>query len=235
MDTAPALTLAVQFPNQYEANTAWTLARDRSFYRYRRRIAALVGALIIIVTIVSFWIISSSREDDARSPSLRWWEKFLVVTNLSQINATREALKLLELASICKNSQQGMHLIADDQGVVCDRQHLESKSGCCNRTATSSVAFSCASCTANTHCCRVFEFCIACCMRTENRAFLERVVTTEGAHARELPSVKERFEPCIALCRTNSASVVNEHRYKDAYIYCFSDHQPRRKVRAAVS
>lgn len=68
--------------------------------------------------------------------------------------------------TMCRNSVQGMVLIVDDRGVLCQRADLLGASGCCDPDATSASAYNCDTCT-DSHCCSVYEHCVSCCLNPD--------------------------------------------------------------------
>ncbi|CAG0925335.1 unnamed protein product, partial [Notodromas monacha] len=55
----------------------------------------------------------------------------------------------------CRNSVQGLQLIADDRGFVCKRDEVL-PTGCCDRGIPTTSRYVCESCLSN-HCCKIYE------------------------------------------------------------------------------
>lgn len=67
----------------------------------------------------------------------------------------------------CRNSEQGVKLIADERGFICAREDLL-VTGCCNIKADNTHLYYCKSCDEETQCCEVFEDCVSCCLNPDN-------------------------------------------------------------------
>lgn len=76
----------------------------------------------------------------------------------------------------CRNSEQGVFLLTDERGFICDRDDLLS-TGCCNIKADNTHLYSCKSCNEH-HCCEVFENCVSCCLDPDNVCWLYFTVTS---------------------------------------------------------
>lgn len=70
----------------------------------------------------------------------------------------------------CRNSEQGVDLIADERGFICLRDDLL-LTGCCNIKADKTHLYSCESCNED-HCCEIFENCVSCCLNPDNVSYL---------------------------------------------------------------
>lgn len=66
----------------------------------------------------------------------------------------------------CRNSEQGVNLIADERGFICTREDLLA-TGCCSIKADNTHLYHCDSCN-EYHCCEVFENCVSCCLNPDN-------------------------------------------------------------------
>ncbi|XP_020709013.1 SREBP regulating gene protein isoform X2 [Athalia rosae] len=103
--------------------------------------------------------------------------------------------------------------------------------------------YSCLTCNAE-GCCAIFEYCVSCCLHP-GRAASNKVAkdpekksghdqnrrlkrTEEGGRAeanamRHRLRTLDRFQVCLATCRTSSASVRHENTYKDPHSkYCYN-------------
>ena len=105
------------------------------------------------------------------------------------------ATKRLEWRRKCKNTADGRHYLADDQGFACSRFEINDQTGCCGPRAK---RFSCHTCSNSTKCCSVYEYCVACCT----------------AH--------EKFEHCRTRCRTSSRILHHMNEYRSERRYCFA-------------
>jgi hypothetical protein len=141
-------------------------------------------------------------------------------------------------------------------GYTCARREVDRETQCCRQTATDHHAlfpddistnftrpprFACDSCDAESQlpfltkrCCRVYEYCVSCCMRPEHvphlASFMKDALVQyapEGhpsksrtampwyAHLLHLTGCRDRFELCSNLCRTSSQSNVHQNLYID--------------------
>ncbi|XP_008543581.1 SREBP regulating gene protein [Microplitis demolitor] len=135
----------------------------------------------------------------------------------------------------CRNSVQGKSLIVDERGFVCKRQELLS-TGCCkndqekisdngNKSLIKRERYSCETCNPQ-GCCAVYEYCVSCCLHPAKRRTKKDYHGLSGRHdvqkTRKIEDVVklrlrnlDRFQICLAVCRTSSASVRHENTYKD--------------------
>ncbi|CAL7947453.1 unnamed protein product [Xylocopa violacea] len=148
----------------------------------------------------------------------------------------------------CRNSVQGKDLIVDERGIVCPRQEML-PNGCCNMEEkdsmknedTSTVVkrerYSCKTCNAQ-GCCAIYEYCVSCCLHPSKQVkgrkdvLLGLLKDNHKAH-RDQDAVKrrlrnlDRFQVCLAACRTSSASVRHENTYKDPHSkHCYTLQPP---------
>ncbi|XP_035737401.1 UPF0454 protein C12orf49 homolog isoform X1 [Vespa mandarinia] len=146
----------------------------------------------------------------------------------------------------CRNSVQGKVLIVDEHGVVCARHELLSN-GCCSReqkqpykTEEATITalkerYSCKTCNAQ-GCCAIYEYCVSCCLHPAKHIKGKKDTVESG---KNLPRIKEedtvkvrlrnmdRFQTCLAACRTSSASVRHENTYKDPHSkHCYTLQPP---------
>ncbi|XP_043254173.1 SREBP regulating gene protein [Colletes gigas] len=148
----------------------------------------------------------------------------------------------------CRNSVQGKALIVDERGIVCARQDIL-PNGCCNieqKDPTKNEEppsiykrerYSCKTCNVQ-GCCAIYEYCVSCCLhpgkqmkgrkdvligllRDNNKVHKDQDVVKK--RLRNL----DRFQVCLAACRTSSASVRHENTYKDPHSkHCYTLQPP---------
>ncbi|XP_043193184.1 SREBP regulating gene protein-like [Amphibalanus amphitrite] len=126
------------------------------------------------------------------------------------------------VALSCRNSVQGIELIADDRGHVCERRHLVS-TGCCDTEIPSTRRYQCDSCSEH-GCCSVYEHCISCCLHPDKKPLLHTVLGKASQHRYNLvySSVTDQFELCLTKCRTSSLSVLHQNVYRNARMkFCY--------------
>lgn len=130
----------------------------------------------------------------------------------------------LSAESTCRNSEQGVKLIADERGFICTREDLLA-TGCCNIKADNTHLYHCDTCD-DSHCCEVFENCVSCCLNPDNvsrqikvfapcmtSAFLsrgifsqvqllEKIIAQASDRQKLLFSqLTDQFELCLSICR----------------------------------
>ncbi|XP_011312021.1 UPF0454 protein C12orf49 homolog [Fopius arisanus] len=157
-----------------------------------------------------------------------------------------------EVARTCRNSIQGKALIVDERGLVCARREVL-PGGCCRgdleKTESPGVTtivkrerYSCETCNPE-GCCAVYEYCVSCCLhpgkrRPKKEAHSPPVRRDAQKSRRNEDAVKnrfrslDRFQVCLAICRTSSASVRHENTYKDpnskhCYVNSINHRAPR--------
>ncbi|XP_075290741.1 SREBP regulating gene protein isoform X1 [Opisthocomus hoazin] len=112
-----------------------------------------------------------------------------------------------QLSNQCRNSVQGKLLITDELGYICERKDLL-VNGCCNVNVPSTKLHSCDSCLPN-GCCSVYEYCVSCCLQPNKQHLLERFLNRAAIAFQNLfMAVEDRFELCLAKCRTSSQQVI---------------------------
>ncbi|XP_011495085.1 PREDICTED: uncharacterized protein LOC105360012, partial [Ceratosolen solmsi marchali] len=139
----------------------------------------------------------------------------------------------------CRNSIQDKFLIVDEKGYVCSRYELSN--GCCNaqileNTSSYSVPlirnrYTCKTCNPQ-GCCTIFEYCVSCCLDPKkikkkkglnfNQLYKNKLKLKQGEDILKLRLRSlDRFQLCLAACRTSSLSV-HENTYKNPYYkYCY--------------
>lgn len=151
------------------------------YYSTRLRYASL-AVTMIIVWVVMFGLYTSNI-DSMRLAARR------VGDALRSYNDTlrREKMK-------CQTTVAQSLFVVDSDGFLCERFAVSEVTGCClpNRTR---LAMPCTGCKPfddrpDRLCCQVYEYCIACCMRT-----------------------KIGLKECVADCRTNSSSLNIHQQY----------------------
>lgn len=66
----------------------------------------------------------------------------------------------------CRNSVQGINLVTDERGFICQRNELL-PTGCCSIPAENTHLYDCTTCN-EYQCCKVFEHCVSCCLNPDN-------------------------------------------------------------------
>ncbi|XP_063983683.1 SREBP regulating gene protein isoform X1 [Diachasmimorpha longicaudata] len=157
-----------------------------------------------------------------------------------------------EVARTCRNSIQGKALIVDERGLVCARKEVL-PGGCCRgdleKTETTGVItlvkrerYSCETCNPE-GCCAVYEYCVSCCLhpgkrrpKKEPHASPVRREAQKSRRTEDTVKIRfrslDRFQICLAICRTSSASVRHENTYKDpnskhCYVNSMNHRSPR--------
>ncbi|XP_011687875.1 PREDICTED: UPF0454 protein C12orf49 homolog isoform X3 [Wasmannia auropunctata] len=146
----------------------------------------------------------------------------------------------------CRNSIQGRGLIVDDRGVVCSRHEVLSN-GCCaieprkapKNEGSLSMArrerYSCKTCNPQ-GCCTIYEYCVSCCLHPDKQIRGRKDVLTGSAKVqknvgRTPVRNSDRFQICLAACRTSSSSVRHENTYKDPLAkHCYTPQRYRRNI-----
>ncbi|KAF7996022.1 hypothetical protein HCN44_009060 [Aphidius gifuensis] len=146
----------------------------------------------------------------------------------------------------CRNSIQGKVLIVDERGFVCARKEVL-PSGCCsldivndqnndNFNLSKRERYSCDTCTSQ-GCCAIYEFCVSCCLHPgkkrikkeshlpQNRRDIQQKYRKIDDTIKQRLRKLDKFQQCLAICRTSSASVRHENTYKNPNLkYCFTNH-----------
>eukprot|EP01024_Parvocaulis_polyphysoides_P057238 TRINITY_DN60801_c0_g1_i1.p1 TRINITY_DN60801_c0_g1~~TRINITY_DN60801_c0_g1_i1.p1 ORF type:complete len:304 (+),score=7.74 TRINITY_DN60801_c0_g1_i1:36-914(+) len=122
-------------------------------------------------------------------------------------------------SSKCLNTVQGRWYVADDQGVVCQRTDLNSRSGCCIH----GKRHSCETCTLEDQCCSNYEHCVSCCLRPDFKATNLYKIRNRSAGRSETGYWKTPFEYCRGQCRPNSNTTVHENAFLSENHFCFSE------------
>ena len=125
-------------------------------------------------------------------------------------------------AERCRNTKQGISLITDDQGRVCER--FELTNGCCPSTSNQ---YLCEGCSDGGKCCDVYEHCVSCCLQPKFES-LREIGMKERKHN---PLYKfllksdsvDGFRYCRARCRTSMHSVYHQNKYsRSNHHFCYS-------------
>ncbi|EZA61883.1 hypothetical protein X777_04694 [Ooceraea biroi] len=154
------------------------------------------------------------------------------------VNDNAESLDALNLNESdvstysCRNSVQGRGLIVDEHGVVCTRHEVLSN-GCCrleqkqvpkNEQASSAVRkerYSCKTCNSR-GCCTIYEYCVSCCLhpgRPTQQINRKSALSSSAKAQKDGGKIDgrnpDRFQICLAACRTSSSSLRHENTYRD--------------------
>ncbi|XP_076675164.1 SREBP regulating gene protein isoform X2 [Andrena cerasifolii] len=192
-------------------------------------------------------------EDEAISEQLRAsgkpppWQDQGANDNAVNIEAMSNLNDTDTVIHPCRNSVQGKALIVDERGIVCARQDIL-PNGCCSMeqkdstkdeeaSATKRERYSCKTCNVQ-GCCAIYEYCVSCCLHPGKQVkgrkdvLLGLLRDNHKAH-RDQDVVKkrlrnlDRFQVCLAACRTSSASVRHENTYKDPHSkHCYTLQPP---------
>jgi len=129
----------------------------------------------------------------------------------------------------------GARWVTDERGFVCPRHQTSlTRTGCCLETNVTGVErFSCRGCDASDHCCDVYEFCVACCLRPEQRSLLETVL--QQAKGVLYARLADSFDLCLAQCRTSARSVVHENAFRSQRRFCYGNDRPTLSDTAATA
>lgn len=144
----------------------------------------------------------------------------------------------------CRNSVQGKFLIVDEKGYMCTTYDIL-PNGCCNTNKLEKVAilsssvpsvkktrYSCKSCNPQ-GCCEIYEYCVSCCLdpnkiQKKKNPILEQIRKENIKLRRGEDILKlrlrslDRFQLCLAVCRTSSTSVKHENTYKNPnFKHCY--------------
>jgi len=124
-------------------------------------------------------------------------------------------------------------MVTDNRGYTCLRKDIDQSSGCClnftknDEALDTRARYSCADCDLKYQCCKVFEYCVSCCLGTfnepEESTKLMKAMQQKGGIFR---AVEDLFDLCLVKCRTSSKSVVHENSYRSDLKYCFGEKDP---------
>ncbi|XP_036143859.1 SREBP regulating gene protein [Monomorium pharaonis] len=144
----------------------------------------------------------------------------------------------------CRNSVQGKGLIVDDHGVVCSRHEVLSN-GCCTVEQRQSQKneellsmkrerYSCKTCNPQ-GCCTIYEYCVSCCLHPDKQIRSRKDMLVGSAKIQKDVGKpirnSDRFQICLAACRTSSSSVRHENTYKDPLAkHCYIPQRFRRNI-----
>jgi len=181
----------------------------------RRRTLVLLAGLLLLLLSFSFGLLWSGvlPVDLDSSQRSHWWDPFLLAS---------DTLGTQVVNSFCDSTVSGKLLVADDRGRVCSRYVLDSVTGCCNASQAGTSTLSCNTCGRSSRCCRVYEYCVTCCMRQDFLPDLELLLTPAPHETKDFNGLAARFSACSALCRTSSESVEHERSYKSSAMFCFA-------------
>jgi len=150
---------------------------------------------------------------------------------------------------ICRSTLSGHELVTDSRGYTCPVSTLNSRTMCCPTTQTQAnnnsnnkkqpttvekedniaavKQFSCDTCHSKHQCCEVYEHCVSCCLKPENRSQLERLYSKYLSEKKLLYTrIHTVFQFCATRCRTNSNSVINENKYLTNAKHCYGVKDP---------
>lgn len=125
---------------------------------------------------------------------------------------------VIEPEKPCRNTVQGLYQITDDQGQVCKRDDVNSKTGCCR----GGTLHDCSTCDLNDRCCLSYEQCVSCCLKPEHKAGDMAKVAFRAPTRSETGHWADAFEYCKGICRTHGGSTMHENAYISPRHHCFS-------------
>ncbi|XP_011647745.1 UPF0454 protein C12orf49 homolog [Pogonomyrmex barbatus] len=146
-------------------------------------------------------------------------------------------------AESCRNSIQGKGLIVDDRGIVCSRHDLLSN-GCCiveqrqisknEKSTVKKERYSCKTCNPQ-GCCTIYEYCVSCCLHPDKQIKSRKDILLGSAKVQKDVGIAlirtDRFQICLATCRTSSSSVRHENTYKDPLAkHCYISQRYQRNI-----
>jgi hypothetical protein len=175
----------------------------------------LLMSLLLVAGATAWWLHSPSSA--SLGSSAAWWQRFfaehsIVVVANSVAMATLSdsfapspsapAAAPTLPANMCENTKQGRLLVTDEHGYVCATTDLDlTRPGCClPPVQTGFERFSCETCDPHLGCCQTYEFCVSCCLGSENRAQWTRCDAWRATRAPSCASVP----PCAAHRRSAS-------------------------------
>jgi len=129
-------------------------------------------------------------------------------TEKNQTQDDRDKFALVEAE--CRRTID-RNYVADERGRVCTWKTVDYRTGCCPVPEIESsplIEYSCHFCFQN--CCSVYAYCVSCCLNPSNQ-----MVAVPGQKS------NDKFDYCLAACRTSSLSVVNEKQWKSPMKYCY--------------
>lgn len=204
------------------------MVHPRIFIRQRWVLAAILCTSIVYFAYNTFRIPRNFNSRDSSFEGEKDLDMEIVLRKLKW-HSEKENRNLTISGSIlkCRNSVQGKDLVADDRGYVCKRDDL-SINGCCNVDAIFTNLYDCDSC-AKTNCCVMFEHCVSCCMRPDQKPLLQKLLRGFLPPLRKIvySNIDDQFELCMTRCRTSSSSVQQENTYRDSVRkHCYGTSPP---------
>jgi len=133
-----------------------------------------------------------------------------------------------QFSKTCLHTIQGREFVTDNNGFVCKWRDIEPITSCCRDTHLTNIShYSCDNCNETARCCRVYEFCVSCCMLPDNELVRKEVMKVESDPSIQRAYSQSIFEYCTCVCRTSSKSVVARNRYRnDEEKYCYGSTPP---------
>ena len=134
--------------------------------------------------------------------------------------------------ALCAHTKTGRDFVTDDAGYLCTRRAMESLTGCCPRVEAS--RYYCGACVGaegivvgptpdTTDCCVSYESCVSCC---QHPAHTDAIRAGYRQRSMQSPlytaTAFDSFRYCSIRCRTSSASVFHQNKYKTALPYCYA-------------
>jgi hypothetical protein len=145
------------------------------------------------------------------------------IDNSSNVSSSAPVARNPRIIKHCRNSVQGKEMLTDEFGAICKRENILDNS-CCGPEAKQ---YFCDGCNER-GCCSMFEICVSCCMKPQNKAALvDFVENTIVFFERFFVAISDQYDLCLSKCRTSSLSVQHENTYRDPVNkFCFSELPP---------
>jgi hypothetical protein len=204
-------------------------SRRVALLRTSNRMLALFVVLMTVLVLtgaVAWWLHSPS--SSSLGAGAAWWQRFFAEHTFAPSVAVAVAASDDSFSSIprfpaatvdvaanpwhdtlpagmCENTKQGRLLVTDEHGYVCATSDLDlSRPGCClPPVQTGFERFSCETCDPHLGCCQTYEFCVSCCLGSENRAPVDALRRVAGDTSRR----------AARLCRRVPHIVAQHHRH----------------------
>eukprot|EP00759_Apiculatamorpha_spiralis_P025563 PhF_6_TR28981/c0_g1_i1/m.42246 len=136
-------------------------------------------------------------------------------------------------SQLCITTPPSPSAVVDSTGTFCHPLLLDPLTQCCRAHATTIPSLSSCTkyCDPQQHCCKMYEGCVSCCLSSQYRQLAEKGLQTKrmlsplytDMNVGDGSQQKGLFMYCQVRCRTSSASVFHQNKYKSALHYCFGE------------